>query len=86
MRHNYTSKIPVDIFHIMNQSLFILEEMIYFVLGYNKIFFIIKRQYGWEGSMKEKDPYVCVAESLRCSPESITTLLIGCIPTQSLKC
>ena len=29
--------------------------------------------------------YICVAESIRCSPESITTLLIGFTPTQNKK-
>ena len=29
------------------------------------------------------DPCICMAESLRCSPKTITTLLKGCIPVQS---
>ena len=29
------------------------------------------------------DPCICMAESLRCSPKAITTLLKGCSPVQS---
>ena len=29
--------------------------------------------------------YICMTESLPCSPETITTLLIGCTPTQKKK-
>ena len=32
------------------------------------------------------DTWICMAESFCCSPETITTLLIGCIPIQNLKC
>ena len=31
------------------------------------------------------DTCICVAESLRCSPETITTLLISYIPIQNIK-
>ena len=31
------------------------------------------------------DTYICMAESLRCSPESITTLLIAYTPIQNQK-
>ena len=31
------------------------------------------------------DPYICMAESLRCSPESTTTLLISYNPLQNKK-
>ena len=31
----------------------------------------------WENSLGEMDTCVCMAESLHCSPETITTLLIG---------
>ena len=31
----------------------------------------------WENSLGEMDTCVCIAESLHCSPETITTLLIG---------
>ena len=31
------------------------------------------------------DTCICMAESLGCSPETITTLLIGCTPVQNTK-
>ena len=31
------------------------------------------------------DTYICMAESLRCSPETITTLFIGFTPIQNKK-
>jgi len=31
------------------------------------------------------DTYICMPESLRCSPETITTLLIGYTPIQNKK-
>ena len=34
-------------------------------------------QPGWKGSLEENDTCICVAESLPCSPETITTLLMG---------
>ena len=42
-------------------------------------------QPGWEGSLGRMDTCVCMAESLCCSPETITTLLISCIPIQNNK-
>ena len=32
---------------------------------------------GWEGILGRRDTCICVTESLHCSPETITTLLIG---------
>ena len=40
-------------------------------------------QPGWEGSLGEMD--TCMAESLHCSPETITTLLISYTPIQNKK-
>ena len=37
-------------------------------------------QPGWEGSVGENDTCIGMAESLRCAPETITTLLIGYTP------
>ena len=43
------------------------------------------------GSLDERgvrgrmDTCICMAESLHCSPETITTLLTGCIPIQNKK-
>ena len=34
-------------------------------------------QPGWEGSLGEMDVSICMAESLCCSPETITTLSIN---------
>ena len=42
-------------------------------------------QPGWEGSLGGMDTCTCMAESLRCSPETLTTLLIGYIPIENLK-
>ena len=39
----------------------------------------------WMGVWGRMDTCVCTAESLRCSPETITTLLIGYIPIQNQK-
>ena len=39
-------------------------------------------QPGWEGVLGELDTYMCLAESLHCSPE-ITTWLIGYTSTQN---
>ena len=36
----------------------------------------------WEGSLGKMDTCVCTAESLHCSPETVTTLLIGYTPIQ----
>ena len=38
-----------------------------------------------QGIRGRMDTCIRMAESLRCSPETITTLLIGCIPTQNKK-
>ena len=42
---------------------------------------------GWEGSLAvggmDKDTYICMAEPLCCSSETITTLLLGYTPTQN---
>ena len=35
--------------------------------------------------MGRMDTCMCMAESLCCSPETITTLLIGCIPIHNKK-
>ena len=32
-----------------------------------------------KGTWERKDTCVCMTESLRCSPEAVTTLLIGCV-------
>ena len=41
---------------------------------------------GWEGSLGENGYiYIRMAESLRCSPETITALFIGYTPIQNLK-
>lgn len=37
------------------------------------------------GGRELRAAWVCVAESLRCSPETLTTLLTGYIPTQNKK-
>ena len=44
-------------------------------------------QLGWKGSLGEKgcSVCVCVAESLCCAPETITTLLISSTPVQNKK-
>ena len=34
-------------------------------------------QPGWGGVWGRMDPHICMAESLRCSPKTIRTLLIG---------
>ena len=34
-------------------------------------------QPGWEGSLRRKDTCICMAEYFCCSPETVTTLLIG---------
>ena len=47
-------------------------------------------QAGWVGSLPGvgvggMDTWICMAESLHCSPETITTLLIGYTPMQKRK-
>ena len=42
-------------------------------------------QPGWEGSLGRTDACICMAGSLHCSPETITTLLIGYTPIQNKK-
>ena len=42
-------------------------------------------QPGWEGGLQRMNTCVCMAESLCCSPETITTLLISYIPIQNKK-
>ena len=37
------------------------------------------------GVWERMDTYICMAESFCCSPETITTLLIGCTPTEKGK-
>ena len=39
----------------------------------------------WGGVCRRMDTCICVAESLRCSPEAITTLLISYTPIQNKK-
>ena len=41
-------------------------------------------QPGWEGSWGRMDPCICMAESLHCSPETITTWFIGYTPIQNV--
>ena len=36
-----------------------------------------------ELDMNERPTHICMAESLLCSPETITTLLTGYVPTQN---
>ena len=40
---------------------------------------------GRRGVWGRMDTRICVAESLHCSPETTTTLLIGCTPKQNKK-
>lgn len=42
-------------------------------------------QPGWEGSLGQNDPRICVAESLRWSPGTATTWLIGYTPPKDKK-
>ena len=42
-------------------------------------------QPAWKGIWGRRDTRTCMAESLCCSPETITTLLIGCTPKQTNK-
>ena len=42
-------------------------------------------QPGWEWGLGRTDTCICMAESLHCSPESITTLLIEFTPIQNKK-
>ena len=42
-------------------------------------------QLGWEGSLGRMDTCICMAESLCCPPETITTLLIGYTAMQNKK-
>ena len=42
-------------------------------------------QPGWKGSLGGMDTCVCTAESLCCSPETITTLIIDYTPKQNKK-
>ena len=39
----------------------------------------------WDGSLGRTDTCICLTESLHCSPESITTLLIGYTSIQKEK-
>ena len=41
-------------------------------------------QPGGEGNLGENGDCICMAESLCCAPETITTLLISCTPIQNL--
>ena len=41
-------------------------------------------QYRWKGGFKGIDTCIGMAESLRCSPETITTLLISYTPIQNV--
>ena len=43
----------------------------------------VMRWPGWEGSLGRMDTCIRMAESLRCSPETTTTLLIGYISIQN---
>ena len=40
---------------------------------------------GWEGSLRRMDTCIFMAESLHCSPETITILLIDYTPIQNKK-
>ena len=42
-------------------------------------------QPGWAGGWGRMDACICMAELLRCSPETITALFIGSIPIQKKK-
>ena len=42
-------------------------------------------QPGWEGTLGENDTCICITESLRCSPETTTTLSISCTTIQNKK-
>ena len=43
----------------------------------------VMRQPGWEGSWGRMDTCMCMTESLRCSPETTTVLLISYNPIQN---
>ena len=45
----------------------------------------IIQQSKWEGSLGKNGYIICMAESLYCSPETLTTLLIGCTTIQKKK-
>ena len=40
-------------------------------------------QPGPDGSMWRMDTCICMTESLHCSPETVTTLLISCTPIEN---
>ena len=40
---------------------------------------------GWEGSLERMDTCICMAESLHCSLQTITTLLMDYTPIQNKK-
>ena len=46
---------------------------------------VLRGSPGGEGGLGEMDPCVCVSEPPSCSHEVITTLLVGCTPTQNKK-
>ena len=45
----------------------------------------VSGQPGWEGSLGSMDTCICVAQTLHCSPETITILLIDYTPIQNKK-
>ena len=42
-------------------------------------------QPGWEGGWGRKDTCLCMSESLPHTPDTVTTLLIDCMPIQNKK-
>ena len=46
---------------------------------------VLRGSLGGRGVWGRVDTRICVAESLPCSPETVTTLLISCTPIQSKK-
>ena len=42
-------------------------------------------QPGWEGVRERMDTCICMAESLHCSPKTVTKLLIGYTPIENKK-
>ena len=51
---------------------------------YESYKFFLKFYFYERGVWGRMDTYICMAESLHCSPEIMTTLLIGYIPIQNV--
>ena len=71
-----------DFGKVMHIDIFEMDNQQTYCIAYETLFNVM-RQPGWGGLWGRMETCICMAESLHCSPEMITILLVGCTPVQN---